>query len=79
MENMKKNSEWNFRSKSYVWGKRKNTLGGINYGLDIAEENNSEFENLAIKTIHNKTKGEKGLKEMKRLLVSSGTTSRGLM
>lgn len=37
----------------------KNTLGGINYKLDIAEENNSEFEDLAIKTIHSKTKGKK--------------------
>lgn len=45
----------------------KNALIWTNSGLDIAEENIFELEDIAIETIHNKTsKNKKNLKENKQ-------------
>ena len=41
--------------------RKKNTLGGINYKIGHYRRNNSEFEDIAKKTIQNKIKGEKDL------------------
>lgn len=69
----KKNSELNLNCKNYnVWDKKIHWVR-----LTTAWKLQEKI--IAIKSIHSKTKGEKGPKEMKRLLVSNETTSSGLI
>lgn len=43
--------------------KMKNTVDGVNYRLDIAEEKAGELKDIAIETIQNQTQTEKIIKE----------------
>lgn len=49
---------------------KKNTLDGINIRSDIAEENISELANIVIETAQNEPPRKKGLKNIRRALVS---------
>lgn len=53
----------------------KNTLNGINSTVDIASENISQLEDIAIETIENKTQGEKNSTKIKTASMSRGTSS----
>lgn len=55
---------------------RRNTLQCINRGLDTAEEKLTEFEDIAIETIHNETHRKIKIKKGKnRVLVTSEKTT----